>query len=100
MPPIPDPLPILHLIAQPYWHRPAFVVGNRDGLTALRDAIDAALAGGEPAAETMCRDGEGYRIHVRCVPAAEMDAIPLGYTDRELCPDSGDPWPDWMHTAV
>lgn len=95
-----DDLPILHLIAQSRWHEPAFVVGNRAGLIALRNAIDAALARAEPAAEVMCRDGEGYRVHVRCVPADEMDAIPLGYTDRELCPDFGDSWPHWMHTAA
>jgi hypothetical protein len=89
--------PILHIIAQTYHHQPAFVIGNQEGLTALRDAIDAALKGNDPAeAGVRPSDGEGYRVHVRCV--TDCDNIPLGYTDGEACPDET-PWPDWMIEA-
>lgn len=53
---------LLHIHGQPSWHTEAYVLGNRDGLLALRAAIDGALAYGEGVAEVMVADGEGYSV--------------------------------------
>lgn len=67
-----DP-PLLHLYAGPSYHMEGYVVGNRAGLTALRDAINHALEGEDfhnasitPKGEgcVFTRDGEGYEVIV------------------------------------
>ncbi len=55
---------VLHIHAQTEWHEPAFVVGNRLGLTALRDAIDRALNRGDARCEVMPQDGECFDLFV------------------------------------
>ena len=67
-------LPVLHVWGQSYEHQPLLIVGNRDGLLALRGAIDVALdaplddAGQAivkgPGDGPMCRDGEHYDVVV------------------------------------
>ncbi len=57
-------LPLVHVYGQFTYHDDAVIRGNRNGLTALRDAIDRALAGIDDAAEVFANDGEGYRIVV------------------------------------
>lgn len=64
----------LHLHAQSFPHDEAWVVGDRDGLQALRDAIDAALSGHPSAARSFAADGEGF---VSIVVCAEMGSNPL-----------------------
>ena len=91
------PISLLHLIAQATWHSPAFVVGNRLGLTALRDTIDKALQDGEAAIEVSADDGEGYGVHVRCVASDAMADIPLGYTAGYAAGNRE--WPEWMLRA-
>lgn len=58
---------LLHLYAQPWEHSDAWIVGNREGLTALRDALNRALAN-EQTAPAAClqfvTDGEGYTCFV------------------------------------
>lgn len=93
-----DDVPLLHIIAQACWHDTAFIAGNRKGLEELRDAIGKALEMPQVTqrAEVCCNDGEGYVVAVRHESEGEMDLMPLGYTDYELCgePDIG--WPEWM----
>lgn len=36
-------IPLLHIYSQEAWHDDAFIVGNTEGLKALRDAINQAL---------------------------------------------------------
>ncbi|RJX18213.1 MAG: hypothetical protein C4570_07170 [Ammonifex sp.] len=55
---------ILHVHAQLVPHDEAFIVGNREGLLALRKAIDAALEGGRGEAEAFVSDGEGFSAYV------------------------------------
>ena len=58
---------LLHIYAQPWEHSDAWIVGTRDGLTALRDALTRALAS-ERAEPTAClqfvTDGEGYACFI------------------------------------
>jgi hypothetical protein len=63
--------PVLHLYALEWEHGDAYVVGNREGLRLLRDAIKDALQEGEgqttyfgPFAE----DGESYDLGVTLQP--------------------------------
>ena len=60
---------LLHIHAQPHWHAEAYIVGNSEGLKALRDAIDKALENGHAATPhdekpVFVTDGEGYVVHV------------------------------------
>ena len=57
--------PLLHIHAQPCWHDPAYIVGNRAGLEALRDGLNATLAGASRPAEVFVSDGEGYEVEVQ-----------------------------------
>ena len=58
-------LPLLHLHAQEQEHAEAWVVGNRAGLVALRDALDRALAMNVPtSAHAFVNDGEGFALIV------------------------------------
>ena len=63
---------ILNIYGQEAWHTDARIVGNREGLTELRDTINNALMGKGGKAKTLQReplfasDGEGYSVLVEC----------------------------------
>jgi hypothetical protein len=80
---------LAHLIPQRRPHAPAFLVGDRGALTRIRDAITAALETGEGSCSVFASDGEGYGVHVLCV--TDMEGVPFGYTDTEMCGEPG-PW--------
>jgi hypothetical protein len=84
---------LLHIVPQHMYHDPAFIAGNRLGLTRLRDAIDAALAapGKTAQASVMPIDGEGYNVFVRCETERFMELVPYGYTD-EVARQTGAGW--------
>jgi hypothetical protein len=84
--------PTLHIIAQPAWHAPAFIVGTPMALTALRDAINEALAKGKATAVVEANDGEGFGVSVHL--REDMSGVPFGYTDDFA--RSGMPWPEWL----
>jgi len=91
---------IVHVHAQRSYHMPAFIIGTRAGLEQLRALLDAALAAPDTTTEAtlFCTDGEGYGLHVRCCTGREIDRMPTGYTDKEMCPQNR-PWPSWMRNA-
>jgi len=72
---------ILAVYAEPAWHDDADVVGDREGLTALRDAIDAALATGYGRADVTMHDGEGYTVHVAMGTYDEFARLETPYTE-------------------
>jgi hypothetical protein len=61
---------LLHLYGQEAWHDEAFVIGNREGLLALRALIDEALTTGRAKSKETSEeqiwvsDGEGYTINI------------------------------------
>lgn len=61
---MPNPLELLHIHAQSFWHSPAYIVGNTAALEQLRDAITAALTKGKGKTTAFVNDGEGYQITV------------------------------------
>ena len=69
----------LQIIAQGCHHDPAFIVGDSQGLTALRNAIEIALGKGEACVNNaFTTDGEGFDIIIAC--REDMGDVPLGYT--------------------
>lgn len=88
------PTPFVHLYAQAFNHDEGWVVGNRRGLTALRDALSSVLEG----PSTLCSkqvftgDGEGY---VMLVSLSENEPnflkLVLPYTDPEVKPSGEHP---------
>ena len=94
---------LLHIHGQPSWQDEAYILGNRDGLLALRAGIDAALEHGEGGAEVMVADGEGYVVEVMLEeaswdsPAWERVAVP--YTASEAAENRDEAiWP-WHRQA-
>lgn len=69
---------LLHIYAQSTSHEEAWVVGNRDGLTTLRDAIDAALAKGSSSEIVSASDNEEYKILVVEAETATLDSREVG----------------------
>ena len=82
---------VLHLYAQPFEHADAFIVGDRDSLVKLREAIDDALASGSGFAHAFVNDGEGYSILI----ANDEDMLPMAmpYTNDERTEPIESIWP-------
>jgi hypothetical protein len=59
----------LHVVPQYTYHADASIVGTREALVALRDAISYALKCGEAQMDTFASDGEGYTLTVRKIGA-------------------------------
>lgn len=77
----------LHIYAQQMWHDEAYIVGERDALESLRDAITRALVNNSARMCAYCNDGEGYDIHVLCVDEEKAGILPAPYTD-DIAKDS------------
>ena len=75
---------LLHIHGQYIWHSECRIVGNRNALIVLRDAIDEALREGQAETSAMVTDGEGYCVQIKlCDAAWESDKWrrePLPYT--------------------
>ena len=74
--------PMIHIYPSEMHHAEATILGNRAGLQALRDLIDAALREASPndlAHSFLPADGEGYSIIVRCVQKQVLMATPVEY---------------------
>lgn len=66
---------ILHVHA-PYSPRgPAAVIGTRAALTALREAIDQALASGSSRLKAVAADGAVYTVGVQCDDTAREGPV-------------------------
>jgi hypothetical protein len=71
---------LLHVYAQPFNHAEAWLVGDREALTKLRDALNGVLGTKEPAGvQTYCMDGEGYTVMIVQAEAAQMEPLMLPY---------------------
>lgn len=87
---------LLHIYAQFSWHGEARIVGNRNALTVLRDAVDAALSDGKAETTAMVTDGEGYAVQIELVDRGwqhpEWENMPLPYAWPVAAgrPDPGD----------
>jgi len=77
---------LLHIHSQAFEHDAAWVIGDIESLTALRDALNAVIAGEKrtSSAESMVVDGEKFVTLVRLVDWNELKAhhLPLPYKSR------------------
>jgi hypothetical protein len=75
--------PILHIWQQSCHHDEAFIFGNKEALTLLRDSINLVLGNGnaDSSAEFFQKDGEGYRVVIRTASDFAMLLLPTAYTD-------------------
>ncbi|SMB96847.1 hypothetical protein SAMN00808754_1685 [Thermanaeromonas toyohensis ToBE] len=93
-----DPVPLLHVYGQRYWHDEAVILGNKEALEALARAVEKAIKSGHGEAELYTADGEGYTIVVlrKGEPWPEgWEHLALPYTDdcaRERREDAVWPW--------
>lgn len=71
-----DNMPWIHVYGQYMYHSEAVIRGTAPALTALRDAIDSALKGGEAEANVFATDGEGYEIKVQKVNTCALVGEP------------------------
>lgn len=55
---------LIHIYPQESWHMDAYIVANREGLQALKEAIDEALDRENAEVEAFVSDGEGYEIEI------------------------------------
>ncbi len=83
-----ETIKLLHLYAQADWHDPAFIVGNRPALLALKAAIERALSDEEGIgkADAFTADGEGYSLYVALNESEQLSSLDwqglrLPYTD-------------------
>jgi len=75
----------LHIYGQTYPHDHAFLVGNKEALKALREAIDAALNNQAGGTTVFATDGEGYDVKVYCEEEEEYwGKSKLPYNDRDM----------------
>lgn len=80
----------LHIYAQAYQHQEAWVVGTKDALTALRDALNVALASGDPTAMTaFTNDGEGYKVILWPVSEGKVQDFRTPYVDPTVPVQAG-----------
>lgn len=81
---------ISHIFAQSQWHDEAFLIGNREALTQIRDALNDLLKEEAPKAQQKVTlttsDGEGYELF--CILLDEnwqspvWQSLELPYTDE------------------
>jgi hypothetical protein len=75
----------LHVYAQPIWHGTAYVCGTREGIKALVDSLQRALAapnGIDTSHVYFASDGESYEIKVRIVLYSEFTDLATPYTNE------------------
>lgn len=88
----------LHLYPGAFWHDDGAIVGTREGLAELRDALEIALRDGNAVARAVVNDGEWYwyYIYVHQVSDEDMQKMALPYTD-EMAAESEDSGALWPH---
>ncbi|WP_077301388.1 hypothetical protein [Virgibacillus pantothenticus] len=59
-----DHLGVCNIYAQDSWHTESFIIGNRQGLIDLRNAIDEALKNKVGEANLFPSDFEGYTTYI------------------------------------
>ena len=83
---------ILHIYGQTSWHDNAYISGDREALTRLRNLIDFALKSGVEGMNFFCNDGEGFTTYVYCLPSHIMDTMSTPYT-ADYARDSRNSYP-------
>jgi|WetSurMetagenome_2_1015567.scaffolds.fasta_scaffold27392_3 hypothetical protein len=72
--------PVVHVWQQLMWHCDGYIIGNREGLSNLKDAIEDALKNNQSKSQVFSSDGEGYDIKIICTE--ETEHLAVTYTDE------------------
>lgn len=85
----------LHIYSPPYPHADGFIVGDRESLGRLKDAIDYALLSPtgrkDLSVDAFANDGEGYSLRVMCADSFTMRELLAHYTATDNTSDAGMP---------
>lgn len=73
---------ILHIYSQEIWHDSAHIVGTKDALIALRDAIDLALKENKSMFESFTNDGEGFPVIINLLDEKTLAKLSVPYIDE------------------
>jgi hypothetical protein len=85
----------LQVYAQEHEHDDAYIVGTREDLAALRNAIDRALVAkaehrsSDCCMEACAADGECYDLYVKVVPESVQYKLLRPYAEMRAEPDQG-----------
>jgi hypothetical protein len=77
----------LHVYAQSHEHDEAYLIGTRNALLELRDAIDVALSNkarrreSASVADFFTSEGEGFSLYVKVVPESIESNLLLPYAE-------------------
>ena|SRR3990167_301259 len=92
-------LNLLHIYPQYAQHIDVCIAGNREGLEALRDAIERTLSFINPPCSSkvgaFVGDGEGFACHVIRIADTDFDSLAVPYISEyasETRPDAVPPW--------
>ncbi|MFU0789835.1 hypothetical protein [Virgibacillus proomii] len=78
-----DHLGVCNIYAQESWHMESFIIGNKQGLIELKNAIDKALKNKIGEADLFPSDLEGYTTYVALVEDEEKFAnLCMPYTNE------------------
>ena len=89
----------LHIYGQDAWHDTAYIVGDRQSLTAFRDCLTEALDPGEVTKfNSFTNDGEGYSIEIIPLDDPQMETMVLPY-HGDIAIDNS-PHRTWPHVLV
>ena len=80
-------VPYIHIYAQAWNHSDAFIVGNKEGLIALADALDMVSAHWNDdiiGVDVFANNGEGYKIIIKRTSDEDMQQLKLPYPDDEV----------------
>lgn len=73
---------ILHIYGQHQWHDEAYIVGNKESLQLLVNAINQAISDGIGDGQFCVNDGEGFDAHIHCVNDQQtLDKLAVPYTN-------------------
>lgn len=79
----------LHVYGPGAWHDPAYIVGDRGALLAMREAIDKALNLQAGVTTVFNNDGEGYGLYVLLAEGKTMQEVALPYSEELARNDNG-----------
>ncbi|MFS0688708.1 hypothetical protein AB1K89_05630 [Sporosarcina sp. 179-K 8C2 HS] len=82
---LPEEAGILQIYGQQMWHSDAFIVGNREALKRLRNAIDHALLYGEKRELFYPEDNEAFDLYISCTEESfDMSQLDPPYHDPDI----------------
>ncbi|QHS09056.1 hypothetical protein [Sinimarinibacterium sp. NLF-5-8] len=74
---------MIHIYGQERWHDSVGIVGTRESVEALRDALSAALQVSHAEMQDFVNDGEGFEIAIKVVSEQVMHQMAVPYSSEE-----------------